>query len=164
MRALGYHRLKDKNALGTVPLARISHRSFGVGSNGAPGAVFHRPSSDIAFRREIVMLIGHRKGHKTAGKSFSFVAKPISSATPQGLRYGLRLKVLLEIEKSHFSSAGSPTPADIAPATDNWKPSRPKPCAPSPGSGRRSSAASYGSSIPVLRPVQSLSGPAASTH
>jgi hypothetical protein len=146
------------------PLTRISHRSFGVGSNGAPGAVFHRPSSDIAFRREIVMLIGHRKGHKTSGKSFSFVAKPISSATPQGLRYGLRLKVLLEIEKSHFSSAGSPTPADIAPATDNWKPSRPKPCAPSPGSGRRSSAASYGSSIPVLRPVQSLSGPAASTH
>jgi uncharacterized protein YcbX len=156
---------RDSEVMKTiVRLTRISHRSFGVGSNGAPGAVFHRPSSDIAFRREIVMLIGHRKGHKTAGKSFSFVAKPISSATPQGLRYGLRLKVLLEIEKSHFSSAGSPTPADIAPATDNWKPSRPKPCAPSPGSGRRSSAASYGSSIPVLRPVQSLSGPAASTH
>lgn len=64
------------------------------------------------------------------------------------------------MEKVGFSSASSPRPGGRGPATDSWNSSKPKPCAPSPGSARQSSAAWYGSSTPALPPVRSLADPA----
>jgi hypothetical protein len=136
----------------------------GGGQTPLQSPVFHRPSSGIVSRRPIPALNGLWKGHETPGKFFSFVPKLISSTAPHRRWRGLRLQVLLEVEAFGFSSAGSPTPADKGPATDNWTPSKPIPYAPSPGSARRSSAASCGSSIPALGPVPSLSSPAAATH
>ena len=64
-------------------------------------------------------------------------------------------------EQSRLSSAGCSRPAGRGPARDNSKPSKPRLFAPSLESARRSSAASCGSSTPVLAPIPSPSGPTA---
>src|ERR1035441_7163835 len=108
--------------------------------------------------------MGFGRGIKTAGMFFRSSQRRFQARLRAALAWGFDLQVLVEVEGFGVISAGSPTPADRAPATDNWKPSKSKPCAPSPGSVRRSSAVSYGSSIPALPPVLFLAGPAAASR
>src|SRR5688572_25616637 len=81
-----------------------------------------------------------------------------ASAKGLDFKWDFRLKV------GGFSSVNSSRPADRDPARDNWKPSKPRLCEPSPEFARRSSAASYGSWKPAPLPVPSLSAPGAVTR
>jgi hypothetical protein len=153
---------------GTLPISKqlthISHTPSGWGQNAAPVSIFHRPWSAIVSGMGIIRLSGLGKVYKTVGRNFSFVLGSISYTAPQTHWRGLSVQAELEVKRSGFSGAGSPTPADKGPAMDNWKPSKPKPYAPSPESARRSSTVSYGWWIPARPPVRSLAGPAAAIH
>jgi integrase/recombinase XerD len=101
-----------------------------------------------------------------AGVADGHVFRAVNRAgQPQGV--GLSEKVvwqLLQVDRSGFSSAGSPIPADTHFAKDNWKPSKPIPYVPLPGSAHQSSAAWYGSSTPALVRIRSLVVPAFVIH